>query len=89
MQYFGVCKYFLLAVYLLFPTPLKNRGTLKSCRTPKLLHTRPLLLWGGHLPEMTSLGKRLAMNLLSVRGVRMAAVFPSMLPMPSIRSMTK
>lgn len=43
MQYLGVCKYFLLAVYLLFPNPLKNSGTLKGCRTPRLLRTRPLL----------------------------------------------
>lgn len=40
-------------------------------------------------PEMASLGRWLEMTLLSVRGVRMAAVFPSMLPIPSISSMKK
>lgn len=44
---------------------------------------------GRCLPEITSLGNRAAMNLLSVSGVRIAAVFPSMLPMPSISSMMK
>lgn len=74
---------------LAVPYSLQEKRDPQRVQDTKVLHTCPLLLWCGHLPEMTSLGKRLAMNLLSVRGVRMAAVFPSMLPMPSIRSMTK
>lgn len=40
-------------------------------------------------PEMASLGRWREMALLSVRGVRMAAVLPSILPIPSISSMKK
>lgn len=42
-----------------------------------------------NLPEITSLGKWLERNLLSVKGVRIAAVFPSILPMPSVSSIMK
>lgn len=42
-----------------------------------------------NLPEITSLEKWVDRNLLSVKGVRIAAVFPSILPMPSISSIIK
>lgn len=86
----------LLPAYLIFPCSTwgQKRDPPQLWGTKAFAHTHALGVWptlwhGGCLPEITSLGKRVAMTLLSVSGVRIAAVFPSMLPMPSISSMTK